>query len=183
MIAYPVCKWVKLLKVLFWDTFIGHNKIQVLITVPVECAGTPKKTPDFILIWVAAIGPRPAISWGKIHLKILYALCVLIVLFSLHWIKYFLKCIMLIFFRLKWATFILVLQGPKICLVCFMDLKYCPSSLGSHQIQVIDAWRTPKMSFPSFPCTILKISLKFFFSLSILAIVFPSDIFSLDCSW
>lgn len=54
MVAYLVCKWVKLLKMLFWDSFIGHNKIQVLIIVPVEYAATPKKMPDFILIWVAA---------------------------------------------------------------------------------------------------------------------------------
>lgn len=66
-------------------------------------------------------------------------------------LKYFLKCIMLIFFELKGATFILVVQGPKICLVYFMDLNHCPSSLGSHQTQVIDAGRTPKMPFPKFP--------------------------------
>lgn len=86
MVACPVCAWVKLLlKMLLWDSFIRHNKIQVLITVPVEYAATPKKMPDFILIWVATIGSRPAISWRKIHLKILHGLCVLIVLFSLRW--------------------------------------------------------------------------------------------------
>lgn len=35
---------------LFWDSFIRDNKIQVLITVPVEYAAAPKKMPDFILI-------------------------------------------------------------------------------------------------------------------------------------
>lgn len=99
-------------------------------------------------------------------------------------VKYFLKCITLIFFGLKWATFILVVQGPKICLVHSVNLKHCPSSLGSHQTQVTDAGRTPKMFFfPSFLCTIRKISFKIFLFPSILAIVFLSYIFSLISSW
>lgn len=70
VVTYPLCKWVKLLlKMLFWDLFIRHNKIQVLITIPVEYATTPEKWPDFILIWAAAIGSRPAISWGKFTLR------------------------------------------------------------------------------------------------------------------
>lgn len=98
-------------------------------------------------------------------------------------VEYFLKCVMLIFFGLKGTTFIPAVQDPKICLVYFMDLKCCPSSLGSHQTQVIDVGRTPKMPFPKFPPHHPENTFYHFCFPSILAIIFSSDIFSLVCSW
>lgn len=86
IVAYIVCKLVKfLLKMMFLGSY-RHKEIQVLVIVSVEYAAAPKKMPDLILVWVAAVGSRPALpAMGELHHKILHALRVLIVLFSLHW--------------------------------------------------------------------------------------------------
>ena len=64
MVAYPVHKWVKFLEMMFWGSY-GHKEMQVLIIVYVQYAAPPKKMPDFALVWVAAIGSKPAITWGN----------------------------------------------------------------------------------------------------------------------
>lgn len=53
---------------MFWGSY-RHKEIQVLTIVYVDYAAAPKKKLDFTLVWVAAIGSRPIITWGKLSLR------------------------------------------------------------------------------------------------------------------